>query len=113
MLHVRRPRSEEIVMDDVGRRIGELRRKKKWPQASLAEALGLPIQNVARLEQGNHRPNLSTLVAVALALGADVSALFEEPESRAPRRPGRPRTAPTSATNAPAKRGALARAAKR
>lgn len=61
-----------------------------WTQEELAAELGLPVQNVARTEQGRVEMKLSTLFRYVEALQlADPGEILQEP-SISPPRPGRP-----------------------
>jgi len=84
-----RPRKPEQVVKDIGRRIAELRVEKGWTQADLAEALGIAVQNVARMEQGRQDFRVRTLVRVAVTLGCEPGRLWDRPTTSRPR-PGRP-----------------------
>jgi transcriptional regulator with XRE-family HTH domain len=75
---------------DVGRRIAELRVAKGWTQAEFAEALGIAVQNVGRMEQGRQDFRVRTLVRVARKLGCEPGELWARPTSARPK-PGRPK----------------------
>lgn len=49
------------------------RQKKKITQVQLAKTLRMPQANIARIEQGEHLPTLSTLAKIFNALGQAVS----------------------------------------
>ncbi|HVY31028.1 MAG TPA: helix-turn-helix transcriptional regulator [Polyangiaceae bacterium] len=92
-----RSRSPDSVVRDIGRRIAELRAAKGWTQARFAEALGIAVQNVARMEQGRQEFRVKTLVRVAQKLGCDPADLWLRPSTVRPTR-GRPRST-TGATS--------------
>jgi DNA-binding XRE family transcriptional regulator len=60
----------------IGDIVRALREKRSWTQAHLAEAAGLSLRTVQRLE-AEHRGAPETLLALAAALDADVAALTE------------------------------------
>jgi transcriptional regulator with XRE-family HTH domain len=68
----------------IGDRIRMLREARSWTQAHLAEAAGLSLRTVQRLE-AEHKAAAETLLALAAALDVDVAVLTE---GRAP--PPRP-----------------------
>ncbi|MFC4244553.1 helix-turn-helix domain-containing protein [Gryllotalpicola reticulitermitis] len=56
-------------------RIGELRKAKGWTQERLAEASGIAVRTIQRLESGSDA-SLDTLARVAEVLGVQVTELF-------------------------------------
>jgi len=60
-----------------GMRLKELRNKKGWSQATLADKLGVTREYLARLEGGQHDPPLSTVERLAKILGVRISRLVE------------------------------------
>lgn len=78
------------LVRDVGRRISEVRAAKGWTQEKFAEALGIELRNVQRLESGRANVTLSTLGRVATKLGVRPAELLEPPVTLAAVR-GRPR----------------------
>jgi transcriptional regulator with XRE-family HTH domain len=64
-------------------RLVELRKAKGWTQWQLAKAAGLHIATVSEAERGYKESKLSTLEALARALGVQVSDLLGEPEGAA------------------------------
>jgi XRE family transcriptional regulator, regulator of sulfur utilization len=61
----------------MGKRLKQLREAKHWSQAALATRARLSREYVLRLEAGQQDPSLSTLTALAKALGVPVTALLE------------------------------------
>lgn len=53
----------------LGRRIRELRKGRKMSQAELAEAAGVALMTISRLERGEHDPHVGTLTRIARGLG--------------------------------------------
>ena len=62
------------MADRFGARLKELRRHARMTQQRLAQAAGLSVSAIGRLEQGG-RPRLVTVAALARALGVPVGTL--------------------------------------
>lgn len=77
------------VIEDVGRRVAEIRRQRGWTQQEAAEHLKMPLKNLQRIERGMNL-TLKTLVRVARGLGVRVRVLLEDPGNRARPKRGRP-----------------------
>src|SRR5437870_3060277 len=75
------------MSDAIGKRIRELREKKSWTQATLAEASGLSDRTIRRIEEGKAQPSAETVLALAGAFNIDSSELTaltdEEPKPQA------------------------------
>jgi transcriptional regulator with XRE-family HTH domain len=84
--------STDRVIQNVGRRIAELRHQHGWTQRETAEKLRIEEQSLQRFERGANL-TLRTLVKLAKMFGVEPQALFE-PARPQERRPGRPRKAP-------------------
>ena len=65
------------TIKQVGARIRALRTVKGWSQAKLAERAHLTRVYVIRLEAGRQDPSLSTINALAKALGVKPARLLE------------------------------------
>ena len=61
----------------MGKRLREIRAAKHLSQAAIAKRAGLSREYVLRLEAGQQDPSLSTLTALAKALGVPVTRLLE------------------------------------
>jgi transcriptional regulator with XRE-family HTH domain len=84
---------EERLLDDVGRRIGELRQRAGLTQARIAEGLGMTVTNYQRIEAGTQNLTLRTMGRIARMLGVKVADLLVPPEdSRAKPKRARPAT---------------------
>jgi transcriptional regulator with XRE-family HTH domain len=82
--------SKEI--SDLARHVRQLREAAGMSQQALAIAAGLSISVVTQLEQGTKAdPRISTVVALAKALGVSVDALVAEGHSDAPAKAKRAR----------------------
>jgi ribosome-binding protein aMBF1 (putative translation factor) len=68
-LRARRSPDEMALIRDVSRRITEYREAHGLSQRALAQQLGMPQPNLARLELGLHAPTLDTLARLARTLG--------------------------------------------
>ncbi len=60
----------------LGRNLKNLRKKRKWNQAQLAEACDLSIKMVQKIESGKTNPSSNTLDAISKAFGEPVAALY-------------------------------------
>lgn len=76
------------LLEDIGRRIAELRWQAGLTQEQLAAALGVNNRHVQRLEQGRVNVGALMVIRLAKALGVHPGELFEPSEHV--RRAGRP-----------------------
>lgn len=58
-------------------KIRHLRLRRRLTQQKLAEATGLSLTQVSRIEHGVHRPRFSTVEKLAGALGVDPDELID------------------------------------
>lgn len=89
--------ASDRIIDNVGRRIAQLRQARGWTQRETAERLRIEEQSLQRFERGANL-TLRTLVKLAKILGVEPQDLFKDAAPQE-RRPGRPRK---SAAPAPA-----------
>lgn len=69
----------KILRNKVGRKVNALRIQGGIKrQEDLANAAGLSLMTVSRLERGEHDPKLSTLEKLANALGVTVGDLLND-----------------------------------
>jgi transcriptional regulator with XRE-family HTH domain len=70
-----------MLEQSIGKRIAYLRRRAGHTQQELAEATGVSVETVSRMERGATFPSVSRLCQVAEALGVAVQDffMFEEP----------------------------------
>jgi transcriptional regulator with XRE-family HTH domain len=61
----------------VGRKIQQLRLKSKKSQREVADATGLAISYLSRLENGHLNPSVGTLVKISEAFGVPLSSFFD------------------------------------
>jgi len=100
------------IIENVGRRIAELRQKQGWTQRETAERLRIEEQSLQRFERGANL-TLRTLVKLAKIFGVEPQALFEAARPQE-RRPGRPRKVPApQVTVEPRQPASRSRAGKR
>jgi transcriptional regulator with XRE-family HTH domain len=79
------------VLQNVGRRIAELRHQRGWTQSQLAELAHVNTAQIGVIESGRANLTLRTLIRIASLLGVHVQELLDVPHSPTPLRPGRPR----------------------
>ena len=60
----------------IGHKIATLRDKKGYTQERLAEAIGISLSHVAKIEIGLHAPRLETLLKIAKELHVEVKELI-------------------------------------
>ena len=81
--------ASDRIIENVGRRIAELRQERGWTQRETAKRLRIEEQSLQRFERGANL-TLRTLVNLAKIFGVEPQALFEHAAPQE-RRPGRPR----------------------
>jgi transcriptional regulator with XRE-family HTH domain len=79
------------VLADIGRRVAELRRERKWVQAELAERMDVTLRHIQRIEAGEKNLTVRSLVLLAHVLRTHPTEFLSQPLSRARRTAGRPR----------------------
>lgn len=70
---------QKAALATMGRRIYELRLKKRWSQADLARASGLLRNVINTAERGLSLPRIENLRNIADALGVEISDLTDAP----------------------------------
>ena len=60
-----------------GKRVRELRMKRKWSQEKLAEESGLHTTYLSGIERGRRNVGMENIVKLARALKVDVGKLFK------------------------------------
>jgi len=66
---------EDRKIDLLGRRLRKLRKERKWSPADLAERSGIDPQDVIRIERGEARAGLETVIRLLAAFGVDAAEL--------------------------------------
>jgi transcriptional regulator with XRE-family HTH domain len=56
------------------------RARKRWTQAELAQAAGVSVGTIARVEARAHMPHLRNLASIAEALDIDLERVLEDLE---------------------------------
>jgi DNA-binding XRE family transcriptional regulator len=79
-IHERKALAQTIRRErrKLGSTLRALRLAQKLTQAAAAEAVGIHAVHIARLEAGTANPTISTLIALAVAYGVPLRALFDE-----------------------------------
>lgn len=90
------PETPAEVLRDVGRRVSELRVTQGLTQEALSERLGVNLQYLQRIEAGRENLTIRSIVHLAVTLGVRIATLFEPPQDRSPRGPGRPKRKPSA-----------------
>jgi transcriptional regulator with XRE-family HTH domain len=65
-------------MVNIGNRIAELRRRKKWSQGELAKAVGASRDIIGKYERGENSPSLEMALRLAKAFDVPVDFLLGE-----------------------------------
>ena len=68
----------EKFYKDLGEKIKEIRKKKKFTQEELAWKVGVSPNFIGLVERGNKKPSIDTLIKIGEALDVPVSAFFED-----------------------------------
>jgi transcriptional regulator with XRE-family HTH domain len=62
----------------VGRKIRQLRRQRKLTQVELAEKIGIHQSDLSRMEQGEYKVGLDTLLRILQTFDLSIGEFFEE-----------------------------------
>jgi len=73
------------ALDAVGPRLRALRKERETTLAELADATGISVSTLSRLESGGRRPNLEQLLPLARAHGVTLDELVDAPPTGDPR----------------------------
>lgn len=68
------------VLENLGKRIAELRNKRNMTQDRLAELVNYSTNHIAKLESARTNPSFELLVSIASALNIELKELFNFPE---------------------------------
>lgn len=77
--------SADSTLDSVGPRLKHLRLRRDATLTSLAEATGISISTLSRLEAGLRRPTLEQLLPLARYYGVTLDSLVDAPRTASPR----------------------------
>jgi transcriptional regulator with XRE-family HTH domain len=67
----------EVFIKKLGKRITKVREEKELSQSDLARLMGLPRQNINRLETGTVNPKAHTLFEMARLMKVPIGELME------------------------------------
>ena len=70
-----------VQVELVGRKIRQLRRQHKLTQTALAERIGIHQSDLSRMEQGEYKVGLDTLLKILQTFDLSMGDFFEENES--------------------------------
>ena len=95
------PASQDRVAEELGRKVLQLRARRRWTQEQLSAASGVSRNQIQNIEHsrnnardpitglpGRGNPRLDTIFALAAALEVDVAVLID-PDRALPELPGR------------------------
>lgn len=71
-----------MLVQNLGRRIANLRRAKSLTQEQLAEAVGCSVEFISLVERGVNAPSVAGLETFAKVLNVEVKDLFTFEESK-------------------------------
>lgn len=75
----------DAVLDAVGPRLRELRKRSGMSLAALADTTGISVSTLSRLESGLRKPTLELLLPLAKAYQIPLDELVDAPETGDPR----------------------------
>jgi transcriptional regulator with XRE-family HTH domain len=90
----------ERVLDDLGRKLAELRHEHGWTQQHAADKAGMLMRDYQAIENGKRPITLRTALTLAQTFSVPLRELFDPPGSEHARQPGRPRRVLASAEHA-------------
>lgn len=64
------------IINQIGNRIKEIRKKNHFTQAELAEKINVDPKYISRLETGTSTPSIATIAKLSKALNSDISNFF-------------------------------------
>ena len=70
--------NKPVQLELVGRKIRQLRRQRKLTQVELAERIGIHQSDLSRMEQGEYKVGLDTLLKVLQTFDLSMGDFFEE-----------------------------------
>lgn len=68
----------------VGRKIRQLRRQKKLTQTELADRIGIHQSDLSRMEKGEYKVGLDTLLRILQTFNLSIGEFFEERSEETP-----------------------------
>jgi transcriptional regulator with XRE-family HTH domain len=70
--------NKPVQLELVGRKIRQLRRQRKLTQVELAEKIGIHQSDLSRMEQGEYKVGLDTLLKILGTFDMNIGEFFEE-----------------------------------
>ena len=70
------------LRNQFGKKLRKIRRDRDMTQEQLAEAIGVTMAFISRMERGRHGPSFDNLQKLAEVLGVKVEELFQFPEDK-------------------------------
>jgi transcriptional regulator with XRE-family HTH domain len=74
-----RKSARDIMKNNLGRKVRELRHSLKMSQEDLAEEAETRRALISDIERGEANPTLDSILKIAIALGVEPTELFESP----------------------------------
>src|SRR6266536_1881408 len=72
------PMNKPVQLELVGRKIRQLRRQRKLTQVELADRIGVHQSDLSRMEQGEYKVGLDTLLKILATFDLSIGDFFEE-----------------------------------
>jgi transcriptional regulator with XRE-family HTH domain len=72
-----RKSARNIIKNNLGWRVRELRHYSKMSQADLADKAETRRALISEIERGEANPTLDSIISIAMALGVDLADLFD------------------------------------
>jgi len=72
------PVTKPAQLELVGRKIRQLRRQRKLTQVELAEKIGIHQSDLSRMEQGEYKVGLDTLLKILQTFDLSIGEFFDE-----------------------------------
>lgn len=72
------PATKPAQLELVGRKIRQLRRQRKLTQVELAEKIGIHQSDLSRMEQGEYKVGLDTLLKILQTFDLSIGEFFDE-----------------------------------
>ena len=72
------PATKPAQLELVGRKIRQLRRQRKLTQVELAERIGIHQSDLSRMEQGEYKVGLDTLLKILQTFDLSIGEFFDE-----------------------------------
>lgn len=70
--------NKPVQLELVGRKIRQIRRQRKLTQVQLAERIGIHQSDLSRMEKGEYRVGLDTLLKILGTFNLSMGEFFEE-----------------------------------